>query len=119
IISLCFTYGGANLIQNYLSAAVMYGTNKYCIGMYVGLSESRQGLITAFRGQWTEITFDLQPSKGRQVHLVPNSVMMNSDATIYPDGPPSDVVMRYFAELKTVNEARVALGLPSLQPVEG
>lgn len=119
IISLCFTYGGANLIQNYLSAAVMYGTNKYSIGMYVSLSESKQGIITAFRGQWTEITNDLQPSKGRQVHLVPNGVMMNSDSTILPDGPPTDVVLRYFAELESVNKARIAVGLPSLQPVEG
>jgi hypothetical protein len=119
IISLCFTYGGANLIQNYLSAAVMYGTNKYCIGMYVSLSENKQGIITAFRGQWTEVTNDLQPSKGRQVHLIPNGVMMNSDSTIYPDGPPSDVVLRYFTELKAVNDARSAVGLPSLQPVEG
>jgi hypothetical protein len=44
---------------------------------------------------------------------------MDADVTIYPDGPPSDVVIRYFEELKTVNERRVALGLPSLQPVEG
>jgi hypothetical protein len=119
IVSLCFTYGGANLVRNFLSVIYMHGTNKFSIGMYIALSDGKQGLITSFGGQWTEVTDDLRPSKGRQVHLIPNGTLMDSDVTVYPDGPPSDVVLRYLEELKTVNEARLAHGLSSLQPVEG
>ena len=91
---------------------------KFCIGLYIDVAGSKQGVITAFRGQWTEITDDLSPSLGRQVHLIPNRILMDSVVSIYPDGPPSSAVLRYFAELKTVNEARLVQGLPSLQPIE-
>jgi len=118
IVTLCFTYGGAGLLRNFLSAIYLHWTAKFCTGMYVSVSSEKQGIITAFRSQWIEITDDLRPSKGRQVHLIPNGSMMDADVTIYPDGPPSDAVLRYFSELKAVNEARTGLGLPSLQPID-
>ena len=118
IISLCFTWGGANLLRNFLSVMYMHWTCKYSIGMYISLGD-KQGLVSAFRDQWTEVVDDLRPRRGRQVHLIPNATMMDADVTIYPDGPPSEIVVRYFAEIKSVNEARATLGLPSLQPIEG
>jgi|WetSurMetagenome_2_1015567.scaffolds.fasta_scaffold00274_3 hypothetical protein len=116
IVTLCFTYGGASLLRNFLSIMYILGTNKLSIGMYIRIGD-KQGVITAFCSQWTEITDDLSPSQGRQIHFIANGSLMDGDLTMYPDGPPSSVVLRYFKDIKAVNEERVAQGLPSLEPI--
>lgn len=119
IVTLCFTYGGAGLLRNFLSGIYLHWTCKVSTGVYVSVSSDKQGIVTDFTSQWVTITDDLRPSKGRQLHLIPNGSMMDADITVFPDGPPSDVVLRYFDELEVVNKARLARGLPSLQPIEG
>ena len=119
IVTLCFTYGGAGLLRNFLSGIYLHWTCKVSTGVYVSVSSDKQGIVTDSTSQWIVITDDLRPSKGRQLHLIPNGSMMDADVTVFPDGPPSDAVLRYFDELEVVNKARLTRGLPSLQPLEG
>jgi len=118
ILSLCFSYGGANLLRNFLNVMYMHGTDKLAIGVYVKLDGQTKGVISAFRTQWTELTDDLSPLQGRQIHQIPNAVFMEGKVTVYPDGPPPEEVARYYDELNKVNEFRASRGRPPLAPLE-
>lgn len=117
IISLCFTYGAAPMMTNILSALYMYGTDKLEMGDYVRAG-GVQGIITAFRVQWTEITDDLNPMQGRQIHQIPNRILMEGLISVFPQGPPLEVIQKYFQDLTLANAARDKLGLPPIKPIE-
>ncbi len=57
-------------------------------------------------------------AQGRQIHLIPNRIFMDNTVTIYPDGPPIEVVDRYFRELEQANAMRAARGLSPLAPLQ-
>ena len=118
VISICFSYGAASMLSNILSALYMYGTDKIEMGDYAAL-EGRFGMVTAFRAQWTELTDDLHPWHGRRIHQVPNKVLINSLVTVYPAGPPPEIIRDYFRELAEVNEwRRTQMKLPPIEPVQ-
>jgi hypothetical protein len=119
VISICFTYGAAPILVNIWAALNMHGTDKLEIGDYVRVGGSYQGIMSAFRTQWSDVTDDLCPWKGRQIHQIPNRVFLDSAITVYPDGPPPEVIRAYFDDLATYNAWRAsALGLPPIAPVE-
>ena len=118
VISICFSYGAAAMLSNILSALYMYGTDKIEMRDFVAC-EGRFGMVTAFRAQWSEITDDLHPWQGRRVHQIPNKTLINSLVTVYPGGPPPELVRTYFEELKTLNAWRKSeMNLPPIPPIE-
>lgn len=105
IVSICFSYGAASLLRNILNAMYMYGTDKLEMGDYVRIG-NYYGIVSAMRAQWLEITDDLHPWHGRQVHQIANNVPMETICTVYPNGPPPEVIQQYFTELAQVNKWR-------------
>jgi small-conductance mechanosensitive channel len=119
VISICFTYGAAPILVNIWAALNMHGTDKLEMNDYVRIGNSVQGLVSAMRTQWSDVTDDLSPWMGRQVHQVPNRVFLDTNITVYPDGPPPEVIKKYFEDLEAVNLWRVKqMGLLPIAPVQ-
>jgi len=118
ILSLCFSYGGASLLRNFLNVMYLHGTDKLAMGVYCVLDSQTKGIITAMRTQWIELTDDLNPMKGRQIHQVPSALFMEGKVTVMPDGPPLEDVMLYFELLDKANAFREKKGLNRLRPLE-
>ena len=117
IISLCLSYGGANLLRNFLNAMYIHGMDKVAINVYVKCGNGYKGIITAFRAQWSDVTDDLSPWQGRQIHQIPNAVFMENIITVFPDGPPPEDLRRYYDELAQVNTWRATRGLEPIPPI--
>jgi hypothetical protein len=118
IISLCLSYGGANLLRNFLNAMYIHGMDKLAIGVYVKCGNGYKGIVTAFRAQWSDVTDDLSPWQGRQIHQIPNAIFMENIITVYPDGPPPEDIRRYYLELEEVNKFRASRGLAPKEPID-
>jgi small-conductance mechanosensitive channel len=119
VISICFTYGAAPILVNIWAALNMHGTDKIEMGDYIRVGGGYIGLMTAMRTQWSDITDDLNPWAGRQVHQVPNRIFLDSVVTVYPDGPPPEVIKKYFEDLNAVNTWRAtSMNLPPIAPIE-
>lgn len=117
IISICFSYGAAPMLHNVLSALYMYGTDKLEMGDYVRVG-MYYGVVSALRAQWLEIIDDLHPMQGRQVHQVPNKVPMDTIVTVFPNGPPPEMIQTYFTELATLNKWRAdVMHLDPIPPI--
>jgi hypothetical protein len=118
ILSLCFSYGGASLLRNFLNIMYLHGTDKLAMGVYCSLDPATKGVITAFRTQWIELTDDLNPLKGRQIHQIPSAAFMEGKVTVFPDGPPLEDVMLYFDLLERANAFRAKHNLGPLRQLD-
>lgn len=102
LISVSFSYGAASMISNVFSSIYIYGTDKLELHDYVAVG-GISGEVTALRALWIEVTDDFQPWRGRMVHHLPSKIPLETIFTIFPYGPPPDVIKRYEEDLVAVD----------------
>lgn len=116
IVSVSFSYAASGMLSNVFGALYMYSTTKLELHDYVSVGPIN-GEVTAFRAQWTELTDDSQPWKGRMIHQLPNRLPMETIVTIYPNGPGLSVLKSVKDDLAAIDAwvASNPLALEQLQ----
>jgi small-conductance mechanosensitive channel len=114
ILALCFSYGAGSLLGNYFAYVMTLITNKTKRHEWISYG-GYQGFVSSMGGNNMEITNDLDPWKGRQVHQIPNKTQVDGVITIYPDGPPPELIKAYFEKLNEVNGWRTSFGMEPLE----
>jgi len=97
LIGITFSVGASTFIVNVFSATATYATHKLELDDFIEIGPVC-GEITAFYTMYFEVTDDYHPLQGRRVHQIPNRLPVDTIVTIYPNGPPIQLISNFATE---------------------